>query len=615
LREGARRAAHLRILVAVGPAGRKLAGYRAPGDICEVRRWATVFAGLVAAVPSTAVAQLGASTGTGNNLNIEHYQPAPLGFVVAPRSSAMRWREYTVGLYLHYARNPLVLFADRLQIGEVVGHRVSADVVGQIGFFTWLDLTVSIPLTFYQNGDSGLPTGDFSAIGLRDMRLAPRFTLVRQDEGGPLGIAIVPEISLPIGNDDAFLGDGNFGFAPHVVADRSFDVLWGLRAGVSAGVRIRPRSEIGNIEIDDEVFYRVGAGVGLPNLFDAHPEAVAELGGVTRLDNLFDSREQNALIGRVGLRTGFDLDVGHRLVATTGVAVGLTRGYGAPDFQVWLGASYQKYLSDRDGDGIVDDDDQCPDDPEDKDGFEDLDGCPEPDNDKDGLPDVSDRCPDDPEDHDDFEDLDGCPDPDNDKDGIPDTKDQCPLDPEDFDGFEDEDGCPELDNDKDGIPDDEDKCPEEIETVNGVDDEDGCPDEGDANVEVTSEKVTINSRIEFDFDSARIRPESFSILNQVALTLLQNPQLTRVRVEGHTDERGSSSYNRDLSQRRAESVMKYLIRKRVEAKRLEAVGYGEDRPLLPGTGEAVWAKNRRVEFTILEQPGVEGGREIEIPTE
>jgi outer membrane protein OmpA-like peptidoglycan-associated protein len=525
----------------------------------------------------------------------------------------MHWREYTVGLYLHYARNPLVLFADRLQIGEVVGHRISADVVGQIGFFHWLDLTIAIPVSFYQTGDDDLPTGDFASIGLRDLRVAPRLTAIRQDRGGFLGLALVPELSLPIGNADAFLGDGNVGFSPHIVVDRSFDLLWGLRAAASLGVRIRPRAEIGNIEISDEVFYRVGAGVGLPNILDAHPEAVAEIGAVSRLDNLFKTKEQNAVIARLGLRTGFDLELGHRIVATTGVAVGLTRGYGSPDFQVWLGASYQKYLSDRDGDGIFDEDDECPDDPEDKDGFEDLDGCPEPDNDKDGIPDVSDKCPDDAEDFDQFEDLDGCPDLDNDKDGIPDVKDECPNEPEDPDGFEDEDGCPELDNDKDGIPDDQDKCPETKETINGIDDEDGCPDEGDPHVEVTSEKVTIDTRIEFDFDSARIRPKSFSILNQVALTLKANPQLTRVRVEGHTDERGTEEYNRDLSQRRANSVMRYLIRRGVESKRLEAVGYGEDIPLVEGTGERVWAKNRRVEFTILEQPGEEGARDIEVP--
>ena len=120
--------------------------------------------------------------------------------------------------------------------------------------------------------------------------------------------------------------------------------------------------------------------------------------------------------------------------------------------------------------------DKCPNQPEDIDGFEDEDGCPDLDNDKDGIADKFDKCPNDPEDKDAFEDADGCPDLDNDKDSIPDAQDKCPLAAEDKDGFEDADGCPDLDNDKDGIPDAQDKCPNEPETKNGVDDEDGCPD-------------------------------------------------------------------------------------------------------------------------------------------
>jgi outer membrane protein OmpA-like peptidoglycan-associated protein len=122
--------------------------------------------------------------------------------------------------------------------------------------------------------------------------------------------------------------------------------------------------------------------------------------------------------------------------------------------------------------------------------------------------------------------------------------------------------------------------------------------------------------VEFDFNSATIRPESFSILDQVALTLKANPQLSRVRVEGHTDDRGSDEYNRDLSQRRSESVMRYLVQKGVDAKRLEAIGYGEARPLIPEQTEEARAKNRRVEFTILDQSGADAApRQLEIPVE
>src|SRR5262249_25783383 len=95
---------------------------------------------------------------------------------------------------------------------------------------------------------------------------------------------------------------------------------------------------------------------------------------------------------------------------------------------------------DTDGDGINDDVDKCPQEPEDKDGFQDDDGCPDSDNDSDGIPDAADKCPNEPEDKDGFQDDDGCPDPDNDGDGVPDAQDKCPDQPETKNGFQDEDG-------------------------------------------------------------------------------------------------------------------------------------------------------------------------------
>jgi outer membrane protein OmpA-like peptidoglycan-associated protein len=589
-----------------------------------VRRTATsACAGLLAALgvvlAGPAHAQIGGrGTGTGNNLDVEHYDPppSPLGMANILESKAQTWREWSIGLYAHYARNQLVLFQDRLQVGEVVGHRISADLVGSIGVASWLEFGLVLPFTFWQTGDPNLPTGTLTSAGLRDPRVQAKLTVVRQEQAF-FGIAIVPELSLPIGNDEAFLGSGNLVFTPQLVVDRRFDVLWGLRGAVTVGARFRPVSQIGNIEVDDELFYRLGVGVGLPNFFDAAPELIGELNGASRLDALFASKEQNPMSPTLALKMHFDLKPGHMLVSTTGVTVGATRGYGSPDFQIFTGLAYRRWLSDRDKDGIFDDDDFCPDDPEDKDDFEDADGCPDPDNDKDGIPDVSDRCPLEPEDIDGFEDIDGCPDLDNDKDTIPDAKDKCPLVPEDLDGFADEDGCPEPDNDLDGVPDEKDKCPTEKEVINGVDDEDGCPDEGDTHVEVTSEKITIDTKIFFEFDSAKIKEESFSILNQVALTVLANPQLKKIRIEGHTDERGAAEYNLELSQRRAESVVDYLVGRGVAAERLEGVGYGLSRPVDPAHNEEAWAKNRRVEFTILQQgeDADAGGRTLELPAD
>ena len=250
-----------------------------------------------------------------------------------------------------------------------------------------------------------------------------------------------------------------------------------------------------------------------------------------------------------------------------------------------------KIYGDRDGDGIKDNVDKCPNEPEDKDGFQDADGCPDPDNDGDGIPDASDKCPNDPEDHDGFEDADGCPDPDNDKDGIPDVSDKCPNEPEDKDGFQDADGCPDPDNDKDGIPDADDKCPNEP----GVP-PDGCPKKYNL-VVVTEKKIEIKQTIYFEFNKSTIKPVSFPLLNEVAQALADNATI-RVEIGGHTDSIGNDAYNMKLSQSRAEAVRLYLMMRGIDAARMTAKGYGETVPIADNRTAAGRAQNRRVEFLI-----------------
>lgn len=151
-----------------------------------------------------------------------------------------------------------------------------------------------------------------------------------------------------------------------------------------------------------------------------------------------------------------------------------------PDWQARLAVTRQFSIGgrDRDGDGIVDRRDHCPDTAEDPDGFRDDDGCPDYDNDHDAIPDRRDGAPDAAEDYDGFMDTDGIPDPDNDNDGVPDVKDLCPDEPEDFDGHHDDDGCPDVlqDRDGDGVEDARDGCPDEAEDQDGFEDGDGCPD-------------------------------------------------------------------------------------------------------------------------------------------
>lgn len=250
---------------------------------------------------------------------------------------------------------------------------------------------------------------------------------------------------------------------------------------------------------------------------------------------------------------------------------------------------------DNDQDGIADLSDKCINVPEDKDGFEDEDGCPDNDNDQDGILDIDDKCQNEKEDLDNFEDLDGCPDLDNDRDTVLDDKDKCPLLAEDLDGFEDEDGCPELDNDQDGISDVSDKCPNEKETMNSFEDEDGCPD---AVILKKNDRIIMDN-IYFRTGSSELTDDSYLVLNKMKSVFTDNPQI-RIQIEGHTDGIGKAKTNKKLSQDRAASVRKYMLENfGIKADQLSSVGYGKEKPIADNKTPEGRAKNRRIEFKVL----------------
>ena len=291
---------------------------------------------------------------------------------------------------------------------------------------------------------------------------------------------------------------------------------------------------------------------------------------------------------------------------------------------------------DRDGDGYDDGIDKCPDDPEDFDSFEDDDGCPDKDNDGDGIRDAAQfvdgrwvnndkkvengreiDCRNEKEDFDQFEDEDGCPEPDNDRDTIIDGNDQCPNDPEDYDQYQDEDGCPDKDNDGDGVLDaaelkrnpdgtynwtNNDKafengvekdCRNLPEDKDGDRDEDGCPDV----LLIDDCQIKLSDKIYFKFDKWDIDPVSYKVLDEVYDTLQAGPTI-KVWVDGHTDSKGSDKYNKKLSQKRVESVAKYLTNKGIAADRLEPRGFGEEVPIQDNKTAEGRAANRRVEFNL-----------------
>ncbi len=258
-----------------------------------------------------------------------------------------------------------------------------------------------------------------------------------------------------------------------------------------------------------------------------------------------------------------------------------------------------KIDGDRDGDGIPDSLDKCPNEPEDKDMFQDDDGCPDLDNDLDGIPDDKDKCPLDPEDKDGFQDDDGCPDLDNDGDGIPDAKDKCPNEAEDKDGFQDLDGCPDLDNDGDGIPDDKDKCPMEPETINGFQDEDGCPDRGDSLVVMSPDRLELLEAL--PFRGEKPTKAANNLLGQISATLRAHTEIVRIRVTVHVQPTDNPDKDQALSDARAKALRDWIVGYGIDAKRVEARGFGGTKPLVPKEQKGSMAINERVELIILER--------------
>lgn len=183
---------------------------------------------------------------------------------------------------------------------------------------------------------------------------------------------------------------------------------------------------------------------------------------------------------------------------------------------------------------------------------------------------------------------------DSDGDGVLDKDDGAPDEPEDVDGFRDDDGVPEPDNDGDGILDADDECPE----LTGEADRHGCP--AKTYVKIENGEIFIIGKVQFRTGSTDIDKNSEPLLDQIAQALNANPQVKKVRVEGHTDNVGAPAINQKLSEERAAAVKKALTKRGVDGDRLETRGYGETKPIAPNASPGGLQKNRRVEFVIVE---------------
>ncbi|MFP2963421.1 OmpA family protein [Myxococcus sp. 1LA] len=299
---------------------------------------------------------------------------------------------------------------------------------------------------------------------------------------------------------------------------------------------------------------------------------------------------------------------------------------------------------DADGDGVLNGEDACPT----VRGLARLQGCPSKDTDGDGVEDAVDKCPR----HAGPASRDGCPIRDSDEDGVEDAKDACPrvfgllerqgcpIEDPDRDGVEgaadkcpdepgpasrdgcplrDADGtafrtrrtparrgglpslrgCPERDVDGDGVPDHRDNCPRE----RGAADNQGCPAARKQRVSIRPDRLELLERVSFAPGTATLQPRAQPVLDNVVEVLLAHPRLGVIAIEGHTDNRGDPDVQREVTLARAEAVRDYLVERGVPPDRLEAWGFGPDKPVESNETSQGREANRRLDLRIVAPRG------------
>ena len=539
-----------------------------------------------------------------------------------------------------WANDPLVYVDETGATQELVGNLFVMDLLGALSY-KGVRLGVHLPVVLRTLGD------DPGESGLGDVGLQVKIRLLDRDVH-PLGLGVAGGLSLPTSTTTAPLGSDGLGWTVQAIADKS---VGPVLLAANLGTRGIPEASMENVIWDDQLFARLGASWAVT---DAQGLSL-DVGGNLIYGEMTNpaGRPAEALLG-AWTRLGSDL------VLRGGIGTGLTRGVGAPRVHavVSLGWEPGDEGGDADLDGLVDAVDACPNRPEDLDRYQDSDGCPEATPvrvvavDAEGIPlghatvavsgggkqdtgagivetqlfggsyEVVVEAPG-------FNTV-------NKVITVPDGEPyeaRVTLMPAATDGLvtvrvKDAQGNPvpavvtlgELAAKQTqggvalgSLPAGRHTVSVEAEGYNPVGQRIDVKADDELvvvivvepiqapRVEVKQDRIDIQDSIYFETGSAVIKAESFSLLDEIAAILLDHPELVRVRIEGHTDSRGSDSSNLRLSQDRAASVRTYLVDAGVAAKRLSSIGYGETKPLDPRETEEAWSENRRVDFWIEER--------------
>lgn len=539
-----------------------------------------------------------------------------------------------IGMVNDYSYRSLVLYRGSGTVeNSVVRNQYIAHLGASMTVADRVRIGVGVPLQLFADGHAATIGGVLHRpaedVSVGDVRLSLDARLLGDPRSSAI-LAVGSEFFLPAGTPSAYTGDGKPRALPRV--------LFAGEAGMFAyaarvGFQIRERNEAwGEGQIGSGLVFGASGGV---LLLDRKMLVGPEVFGSTVTAN---SRAFDARTTPVEGILGAHYDLGENLRVGAGVGAGFTRGYGAPVFRglvsfEWVPgdakpeAPKADATADKDNDGVPDKDDACPfiAGPKSDDMLKN--GCPPADADRDGVPDDQDACP-----------LvagkapNGCP-GDTDGDGINDAEDACPSTPgvrtadpktngcaptdRDGDGVNDAEdacpdqkgmrttdpktnGCPDPDRDHDGVPNDVDACPDEPGKADPDPKKNGCP-----KAFLQGGVIKITDQVKFKTASAEIATgkDSEEVLQAVLSVLKAHPEIAKVRVEGHTDDRGDAKKNKALSLDRAKSVVKWLGAHGIDAKKLEAQGFGQERPIDSNNTDEGRTNNRRVEFHVEDKQG------------
>lgn len=398
-------------------------------------------------------------------------------FTLYGSQTIMPWR-YQVGIYLNYASDPLEVGVAGVPRADIVSHLLMADVFGAVGITDWFHLGLNIPVALFERVDSGpligagaTLAGTFDTVArMGDLRFETKFRLLDIDRHH-VGVAVMPYLLIPTGSGSRVIGNNSFAGGAKAIVD--VNIKNRVQISANLGYLARDKATIFGTIQDDAFTYGLGVNIKTINPW---MDIITEIYGATNVGDFFARQSELPLEIDGGFR--FFLPKPEGLAITAGAGVGLTFGYGTPDYRAFLGLTY-----------------------------------PNP------------------------------------------KRVELPIPPP----------------------------PPPVEAPQ------------------VEEKKIIAKKIHFEFDKAVIRPISFRILDGIVDLLKENSSIRKVRVEGHCDSKGTDAYNMRLSQRRANAVRDYLIAHGISGDRLVAVGYGESRPVDTNDTPEGRARNRRVEFTILEQ--------------